>query len=175
MPLRLLNSKTQYGVGGRVLHWSSVALLVTLILTAFKFEDLDAGAGKMELIREHASYGIIFLLLMSVRLTWRCTNENPVYSYNIKNWQKFAACFLHGLIYVVVITQSLIGLMNLISAGSGVPFFHLTLIPALIDKHLELHKLFTSMHFVLSMVIYPLFAMHISAAIYHQLFGVLDD
>ena len=136
MALQLLNSKMLYGIGGRKLHCSSVALLVTLILTAFKFEDLEAGG---------------------------------------QNGIGQRACFLHGLIYTVVITQRMTGLLNLISDGAGIPFFNMVVIPALIDKQVELHKLCTSMYFVLSMVIYPLFAMHISAAIYHQLFAVLDD
>jgi cytochrome b561 len=175
MPLQLLNSSTQYGLGGRVLHWSSVALLVTLILTANSFEDLETGATKVELIQQHASYGLIFLLLMSLRLYWRSTNENPVHSYNIHSWQKYSAIFLHRVIYFVLITQSLSGLLNLVSDGSGIAFFNLFEIPALLNRHDELHKIFTSIHYVISIVIYPLFVIHISAAIYHQLFGVLDD
>ena len=112
---------------------------------------------------------------MSLRLYWRCTNENPVHSYNIYSWQKFAALFLHRGIYFVVITQSLTGLLNLVSAGSGIAFFDLFEIPALLNRNDDLHKVFTSIHNVISIVIYPLFAIHISAAIYHQLFGVLDE
>jgi cytochrome b561 len=175
MPVSFRNSVSQYGLAGRVLHWSSVALLVTLILTAAEFEDLETSPDKLELIYQHASYGLIFLFLMSFRLFWRCTNHNPVQSYNIQSWQKFGAHFLHLGIYIIVITQSLTGLLNLIYAGSGIPFFGLFELPALTDKHSELHDIFTSIHHVLSIVIYPLFALHISAAIYHQLFGVLDD
>ncbi len=175
MPLSLKNSATQYGLGGRVLHWTSVALLVTLILTASRFEDLEASTEKVELIREHASYGLIFLLVMSMRLLWRCSNENPLLSYKIPAWQKFSARFLHWGIYVVVITQSLTGLLNLVFAGSSITFFDLFAIPAVIDRHEQWYKLFTGIHFFLSVVIYPLFAIHITAALYHQLFGVLDD
>lgn len=150
-------------------------MLVTLILTAAEFEDLESSPGKLDLIHQHASYGLVFLLLMSLRLFWRCTNHNPVHSYNIKNWQKFAAHFLHWSIYVIVITQSLAGILNLVFAGSAIPFFDLFELPLPIDKHDGLRELFNSAHYVLSIVIYPLFAIHISAAIYHQLFGVLDD
>ena len=175
MPISFRNSESQYGLGARLLHWSSVALLVTLILTAAEFEDLDASPDKLGLIRQHASYGLIFLFLMSLRLFWRCTNQNPVHSYNIKSWQKFGAHFLHWGIYLIVITQSLTGLCNLVFAGSEIPFFKLVEIPALTGKHDELHGFFSSIHYVISIVIYPLFFIHISAAIYHQLFGVLDD
>jgi cytochrome b561 len=175
MPISFRNSVSQYGLGGRILHWSSVALLVTLILTASEFEDLESSPDKLKLIQQHASYGLVFLLLMSLRLFWRCTNHNPVHSYNIKSWQKFAAHFLHWGIYVIVITQSLTGVLNLIFSGSSIAFFDLFELPVLTSKHDGLQKLFTSVHYVLSIVIYPLLAIHISAAIYHQLFGVQDD
>lgn len=175
MPIPFRNSKTQYGLGGRLLHWTSVALLVTLILTADEFESLDASPQKIELIKLHASWGLVFLLVMSLRVLWRWTNDNPVHSYSIHNWQKFAAKFLHRSIYVVVITQGLIGLVNLVSAGSGIPLFGLFETPAFMQKHELAYELSKAMHYSLSIVIYPLFAIHISAAIYHQLFGVLDD
>ena len=110
MPVRWTNSATRYGLGGRCLHWLSVALLVTMIVTALPFEEMEAGPEKTELIRRHASYGLIFLLVMGLRVYWRLTNANPVLSYSIR-----------------------------------------------------------------SVLIYPLFAVHITAAIYHQIFGVLDD
>jgi cytochrome b561 len=158
-----------------VLLWTSVALLVIMILTANEFDGLDTSPERITLIRQHTSWGLLFLLLMSLRLFWRFTNENPVLSYNIHNWQKFSARFLHGLIYVVVITQSLSGLLKLISDGSGIPFFTLFEIPPLMLQQEVLHEFLKSVHYVLAVVIYPLFAIHISAAIYHQLFAVVDD
>jgi len=123
---------------------------------------------------QHASWGILFLLVMSLRVYWRATNLNPVHSYSIPGWQKFAAIFLHRMIYVVVITQSLFGLCNLLFAGRGIPLFGLFEIPSSMDKDELLSEASKSIHYALSVVIYPLFAMHVSAAIYHQLFGVLD-
>lgn len=157
------------------MHWTSVILLVILILTATAFEDLEAGTTRTDFVRQHASFGLLFLLVMSLRLLWRCNNPNPINSYKIQDWQKFSAHFLHWGIYVVMFTQSILGLLNLISAGLPISFFGLFEIPALTVKNVDWHELFTSAHFFLSIVIYPLIAIHLSAAIYHQLFGVLDD
>ena len=66
MPVRWKNSATRYGLGGRCLHWLSVALLVTMIVTALPFEEMEAGPEKTELIRRHASFGLIFLLVMGL-------------------------------------------------------------------------------------------------------------
>ena len=175
MQIPIRNTTTQYGFGSRILHWSSVAFLLILIFTALEFEDLEASTERLELIRKHASYGLIFLFIMLSRLTWRCKNINPVRSYSIKTWQKFSAFFLHRLIYAIIITQCVTGVLNLLFVGSGISFFGFFELPALFDKHDEFYSLSTSIHFALSIVIYPLIAIHISAAIYHQIFGVLDD
>ena len=175
MPVRWKNSATQYGMGGRVLHWLSVALLVTMIVTALPFEEMEASPEKMELIRRHVSYGLVFLLVMGMRVYWRRTNVNPVLSYDIRNWQKVCAVNLHRLIYVVVITQALTGIASLVSGGAAIPFFDVFEIPRLSGRREGLYDLFTETHHFISVIIYPLFALHITAAIYHQIFGVRDD
>ena len=175
MSFSFRNTRNQYGLGGRILHWTSVTLLVTLIRTADGFQDLEAGNTRTLLVRQHASWGVLFILVMFMRVGWRLSNLNPVRSYSIRHWQKFSAVFLHWSIYLVVITQALAGMFNLVFAGDGVPFFSILEIPGFMQRHDELLDSSKMLHYVLSVVIYPLFAIHISAAIYHQLFGVLDE
>lgn len=175
MAFTFRNTATQYGLGGRLLHWTSVTLLLVMILTADGFAGLEAGADRDRLVAIHVSWGLLFLLVMLLRVYWRCSNLNPVNSYSIRKWQKFAARSLHLCIYIVVITQSLSGLLNLLSDGAGIAFFSVFETTALMQKQPALHAFSSAIHYTLSIVIYPLFAMHISAAIYHQLFGVLDD
>ena len=169
------NTETQYGWGGRILHWSSVTLLVVLILTGDGFADLEPSPDKTKLVAIHVSWGLLFLLVMMARVYWRIANHNPVQSYAIRKWQKYTARSLHLSIYFVVISQSLIGLLNLFSSGNGLVFFSFFETAALMQENVALYELSKSLHYSLSIAIYPLFFIHISAAIYHQLFGVLDD
>jgi cytochrome b561 len=147
---------------------------VILIVSANKFEGIEESSDKPLLIMQHASWGILLLLVMFLRFFWRCTNLNPVHFYRISDWQKFAAIFLHRLIYFILITQSLVGLCNLFFGEHGITFFSFFEVPSLINSDEVLFKTTKGIHYVLSIVIYPLLAIHISAAIYHQLFGVLD-
>lgn len=175
MSFSFRNTLTQYGLGGRILHWTSVTLLVTLILTADGFDGVEKGPLRDTLVSQHASWGLLFILVMTSRVYWRVSNHNPVRSYSIANWQKFAAITLHWSIYIVVITQSVSGLFNLFFSGAGIPFFSFFESTPFMQRNEALFDLSNSLHYVLSIVIYPLFGIHISAAIYHQLFGVLDD
>ena len=65
--------------------------LVTLIYISGQFKDLAEGTAKGELVELHSSIGVLFLLLIVLRFYWRQINLNPVTSYQIASWQKFAA------------------------------------------------------------------------------------
>lgn len=169
------NTKTQYGLIARVLHWSSVTLLLTLIVIASQFAEMLASPEKLKLTSLHTSVGLIFFLIMLARLTWRNVNHNPIKSYSIKSWQKLAAFSLHRCIYIVLIAQCVAGLVMLITAGEPIHIFNVFELMPMIEKNTLLHNFALNIHLFISIMIYPLLAIHISAAIYHQIFGLTDD
>lgn len=158
-----------------MLHWTSAAMLLYLIVAASDFQEMVSSPKKSELIIIHASVGLIFLLLMITRFTWRTLNINPIKSYSIKNWQKLIAVSLHRTIYVVIISQCFFGIVMLITGGDRLSFFGLFRLEPIIDKNEMLHKIALDIHVFISILIYPLLAIHITAAIYHQIFGVIED
>jgi len=174
MSLQIKNSFSQYGLVARVLHWSSVILLVSIVYYSGLFEDLKAGDERQGLVHLHSSLGLVFLCLMVSRLIWRFINFNPIHSYNIKTGQKFAAVFLHRTVYFVVILQCMIGLAILLAAGGSIYFFDVEM-SALFEKHEFLHRFSIEVHSLISYLIYSMLALHIFVAIYHQIFGVLDE
>lgn len=175
MRIEIKNSRTQYGLIARLLHWSSVAMLLTLIVIASQFADQDPGSDKRELITRHASLGLIFLVLMLTRLLWRNLNQNPIHSYSLQPWQKLAALSLHRSIYVILLAQCVLGLLILLSSGEAVHFFDWLAWPPLFAKADALHETVRGLHYLVSVMIYPLFAVHITAAIYHQIFGLVEE
>lgn len=175
MSIEIKNSSTQYGLIARLLHWASVAMLLTLIVISSQFSDQDPGPQKLELVIRHASLGMIFLVLMLTRLLWRNLNQNPIYSYSIQPWQKLAAISLHRSIYVILITQCVLGLLMLLTSGEPLHFFDWLEWPPLFAKVDDLHEVVRGLHYLVSVMIYPLFAVHITAAIYHQIFGLVEE
>ena len=175
MSIDIRNSSTQYGLIARILHWTSVAMLLTLIVIASQFSDKDAGPDKLALVIQHSSIGMLFLMVMLARLTWRNLNPNPIHSYHIKSWQKLLAISLHRSIYIILITQCILGLLILLSSGETWHFFNLLEVPPLFAKADAIHKTAEGLHYLVSVMIYPLFAVHITAAIYHQIFGLVDE
>lgn len=158
-----------------MLHWTSAAMLLYLIVAASNFQEMVSSPKKSELIILHSSVGLIFLLLMITRFTWRYLNINPIKSYSIKNWQKLIAVSLHRTIYIVIISQCIFGIVMLITGGDPISFFGLFEIDPIIDKNELLHKTAFEIHVFISILIYPLLGIHITAAIYHQIWGVIED
>ncbi len=175
MSIDFKNSATQYGLIARILHWTSVALLLTLIVVASQFPDLTSGPEKLALMSSHSSIGILLLILMIARLTWRNLNPNPVRSYSIQPWQKLVAISLHRSIYVIIIAQCFLGILMLLTSGGSFHFFDLLELPPLLYQASPLYEKILGLHYLISVMIYPLFAVHISAAIYHQIFGLVED
>ena len=175
MGINLKNSHTQYGLIARILHWTSVAMLLTIIVVASQFTNKAPGHEKVELISLHSSMGILLLILMLARLTWRNLNPNPIYSYSIKTWQKLLAISLHRSIYLIIITQCLLGILILLSSGEPLHFFDIIELPPLLETAHPIHQTVSGFHYLISVMIYPLFAVHITAAIYHQIFGLIED
>ncbi len=173
--MNIKNTKTQYGLIARILHWASVLLLLTLIVLASEFEAMIASPEKLKLTTLHSSIGLVFFLVILTRLTWRNVNHNPIKSYSIKSWQKLAAISLHRCIYAVLIVQCIAGIVILVMLGKPAQIFNLIELMPFIENNPLLNNFAQNTHLLISIMIYPLLAVHISAAIYHQIFGVTED
>ena len=169
----LKNTVYSYGLIARILHWVSVTLLVTLIIVSGQFEELADGAARGELVQLHSSFGLLFLLLMGLRFYWRQINLNPIHSYQIAPWQKYIAVRLHRLIYILLIWQCVLGGLMLAFSGEVFSFFGFEMGSGISGQE-ALKKGAGQLHSVLSEVVYPLIALHIGGALYHQIFGVVD-
>jgi cytochrome b561 len=173
--MNIKNTNTQYGLIARILHWLSVALLLSLVVIASQFEEMLASPEKLKLTILHSSVGMVFFIVILARLSWRNINHNPIKSYRIKGWQKLAAISLHRSIYVVLIAQCIAGIVTLITMGKPLYIFNLFELIPLIERHTTFNTFALNTHQFISIMIYPLLAIHISAAIYHQIFGLTDD
>lgn len=168
------NSVSHYGQLGRILHWTSVSLLFATVYTSNLFGALDDGSERNGFVADHISYGFALMAVMTARFYWRQTNFNPVLSYSIHAVQKRAAVSVHWFIYAVVIFQSGVGIAQLLSMGRGIAVFGVNLTGMIIPTNNVLAERLNDVHLAISNVIYVVLAVHITAAIYHQVFGVLD-
>jgi cytochrome b561 len=154
--MRFKNNTLDYGLIARLLHWLSVTLLLSVLYLAGQIELEGEVIQRLALIDQHSLIGFGLLALMLLRFSWRQVNVNPVKSYSLHPLQKMAAITLHRGIYALIIVQCLLG---------GYLWF---------CKPGDLSTAVLA-HDVMNDLVYIILFIHISAALYHQVFGVVSS
>lgn len=172
MPLR--NSATHYGQVARALHWTSVALMLMSIMLGAELQAMTPADDKTLTIARHASYGLLLMAVLVLRYAWRLANLNPVLSYTLPAWQRRSAISLHWFLYAAVFSQCGIGLAQLVTGSIDIAVFDVTLVRIDGPVDGELAARLNDVHAALANLIYCAIAVHVSAALYHQVFGVRD-
>ena len=174
MPIRVKNTATDYGLAGRIMHWSTAGLVMWLFIGSGTIEDMAEGAERDALLAQHISLGLCVLILMSARAYWRLTNPNPVMSYKIASWQKFAAKSVHWTLYALVLSQAFTGIISVLTDGGSIAFFDFVSLGPWFEPVPVLHDFTASLHAAISTTLLYLVGLHVTAATYHQIFGVVD-
>lgn len=166
------DTKEAYGSVTRTLHWVMSVLMLTLIAVGFLLaEKMVPDAARGDVMMLHKSFGIVVLVLVIVRITWRLTQLTPALDH-VPSWQRIAARGNILFLYVAMLGFPLSGLGMSLFSGRSVSVFNVWTIPAF-EKTPELSGLFYQTHVVLAYAILASLAAHIGGAIYHHV--VLKD
>jgi len=169
--------RSTYSAVAIVLHWLIAALILANVGLAWYFTNLPklAQFGPAGL---HKSIGITVLLLTLVRIGWRFTARPPPLPDTLRPWERWAAKATHVLFYVIMLGMPLSGWA--MTSASPLIRLHPTVLygvlqwPALPFGHLDrdtldgLRKLFGRTHSLLAWVAYFTIAIHVLAALKHQ-------
>lgn len=170
----LKNSETHYGHIARIAHWTSAALMLMSIMLGIEIPTHHDSADQLPAIARHCSYGLALFGIMLARFAWRLHNHNPVASYTLPSWHRRGAISLHWFLYAAVMTQCAVGIGQLLASTTSPGLFggNLIIPGALADA--ELHIRLNDVHAAMAKAIYAALGLHVTAAIYHQIFGVRD-
>jgi cytochrome b561 len=168
------NTTDSYGAIAKLLHWSIVLLLIAQFIFASLAEDLPDGAGQLEMLGRHKSFGMLILLLALARIAWRLANPTPRPAPGTPRWQRIAAASTHGLLYLLILAQPLVGWAMSSAGGHPVALFDWFAFPAIVAPDHDLHEALEEVHELLAGTIVAVAALHAAAALYHH-FLLRDD
>ena len=159
---------TQYTRTAMVLHWVIAVLIIcnaVLGLTAESFPD----GWIRPIVDTHKSIGITVLGLALLRILWRVSHRAPPLPREFPTWEKVAAHVAHFLLYVLMIVIPVSG--YLYSSAANIPVVYLGLIPLprIIAPDPQLKEVLKNLHIALNYTLLVLVALHVVAAIKHQL------
>lgn len=159
------------------LHWLIALLLVGLVVIAKVMNSLDeTDPLRFSLIQWHKSFGILALLLVLLRVTWRLLYKPPPLPSSVKKLERFAAHAAHTVLYLLMLAIPISGWLmvsasplNLKTELFGViPWPHLP-VNELASKG-QIAELTVRAHHLLANILLFVVLLHIAAALRHQFF-----
>ena len=175
----MAQSFQRYNGVAMALHWVIAILLISMVFWGWWMEDLREGALTGEVAFEkvefaynwHKTAGILILLLSLARLAWRFINPPPPLSPNLKPYEKFGAHGVHIAFYGVMIGAPIMGWVTASAGQFPSKLFNSDLLlPRLpVPQNEDLEALAGSLHGMSGWIIFALLALHVGAALKHQI------
>jgi cytochrome b561 len=165
----------RYTLIQRLVHWAVAViaicvLIVGLILGILGFDGVKETFGievTNLLYKYHKTFGVVLLGLMTLRIVLKLTLGQPEYDPPLPSFNKSASAAVHGLIYVALLVQPVLGWLATAAGGFPVEFFSYKL-PGLISKDPELSKTLYGLHGSVGWLLIVLITIHIGAALMHR-------
>ncbi|MGP8474530.1 cytochrome b [Burkholderia sp. Bp9004] len=163
-------SPARYAHTAIALHWLIALLIVCGFALGWVMTDIPGFTPtKLKYFSWHKWIGVTVFALAVVRVLWRATHLPPPLPGGTPAWQRAVSHGVHMLLYVLMIVIPVTG--YLYSSASNIPVVYLGIVPLprLIDPDPALKETFKTLHVSLNYILLSLVAMHVLAALKHQL------
>lgn len=156
-----------YGLTAKGLHWGMAVLLAVLFGMAWYMTELPKGPDRVWWFGLHKSLGVLAFVFAVGRLAWN--RIHPVAAPEGKPLERLAAGVVHWALYGLMLALPLAGWAMSSAKDRPVEFFGLFELPRLLGPDKALGKGLEEMHEVMAMVLLIVVALHVAAAIKHQI------
>ncbi len=148
-------------------HWIVAIAIIGMLAFGLYLEDLPRSPEKGELMGLHKSFGVLVLMLASLRIVWR-VKEGPIPAIgDASGWQEKMAKGIHHLLLLATILMPVSGIMMSVGGGRGLDVFGVNLIAA--GEKIEwLGQLGGATHGVLAKIMIAAILLHVLGAIKHH-------
>lgn len=157
----------KYPLLSRVLHWGMAAVLLGMLAVGLYMTRQEYSPFVISLYGWHKSVGILVLVAVALRLSWRLAfvrlPEAPA-----PRWQQWAARLTHYALYGLMLAIPLSGWAMSSAKGFPVSVFGWFTLPDFVPVDKSLGRLFYEVHEYTAYALIGLSALHILAALYHH-------
>ncbi len=166
----LRNTLYSYGSVAKFLHWLIALLVIGMLAVGLFMTGMENGPDKFRVYGLHKSTGIMVLLLVAVRLMWKCVNPRPLLPATLHRLEKFLAHAGHVALYALMVAMPLTGWAMSSAAGFPVSVFGLGTLPDFVPPDREMHEFWEETHELLAWVLIVMIALHVLAALLHHFY-----
>ncbi|MGE8397970.1 MAG: cytochrome b [Comamonas sp.] len=166
-------SSSRYTLPAILLHWLLALSLIGLLVFGWYMVGLPFSPTKLKYYNWHKWAGVTILALSALRLLWRITHRPPALPERMTaampRWQQAAHHGVHHLLYVLFFAVPLLGWAYSSAAGFPVVWFGMWQLPDFVARSPELAEAIKPLHMIAAYTMAALIALHIAAALKHQL------
>lgn len=164
-------SATRYSRLVRVLHWSTLLLMIAVYATAELRGFAPDRPARIAVMQWHMAIGLLIFALVLPRIGARLSRPAPPILPPPGRFVLLAARATHIALYAFLIVQPLLGF---ITAQSGeravvIPLTGFTL-PDLVANNHDLHEWTEDVHVILGKIFYAVIGVHALAALAHHVY-----
>jgi cytochrome b561 len=156
-----------YPASSKWLHWLVAASVLLTVPIGILLPYLAPGPVQDGLYNFHKSLGVAILVLMALRLINRISVGAPAPEPGLERWQRAVSSAVHGMLYLLLVIQPLLGYWANSAYGASTPVFGLFEIPAIGSNDQAFAEKLFALHRWIGILIALLAAMHIGAALQH--------
>ncbi len=152
----------------RFLHWLTLLLIAVIFALAFSIDLASSKAQVVMLTQLHRSFGVTVWVVTLLRLGWRQLTRLPDWPAAMPRKMRIAARGSEYALYLLLLMQPVLGLLQTNARGDRVDWFFLRFLPALIGQDRALARQLLEAHHAIGFALLALIALHASAALYHH-------
>lgn len=154
----------------RLLHWlCAISFSILVVTMPIMLDSANNSSERAKFYMLHQSIASVFAMLLVLRFIWMYVSKhNGVQTTFDSKWQFYAAKANHFILYFIMITMPISGLVSRITHGKELLIFNLKILPemsSLVSK--DIHYYAAEFHLVLLDLFYILIAFHVLGAIMH--------
>lgn len=127
--MQLTNDSSRYGSVSQWLHWTTVALVVVLLVMGNAF-DVETDEPGSALFFWHSSLGVLVFILAAARIGWLLFSRPPALPQSTSRLFRALARGAHIALYALLFALPVSGWLAASSEGASVPFFGIATVPA---------------------------------------------
>ena len=172
--MRLTNTRETYGLVHQLLHWTTAALILSMLPLGIYMHELPVGtaeevADKVWLYSLHKTIGIAALLVALLRIGWAVVQPHPNLIHG--GWEAFAAKTVHWLLYGAIVAMPLFGWLHHAALEGYAPIWFWPIGDTLpfVPKSEPVARFFGIAHKVTGIAIVLALLLHIGGALKHAL------
>ncbi len=120
--------ETRYGAVSQAIHWITVVVVVTLLLTGL-VGDVDADEPGSAIFMWHGSLGVLVFALAVVRIALSVVSRVPAFPATMNRLERGLARAVHVAFYVLLFALPVSGWLAASAEGASVNFFGVVSLP----------------------------------------------